>query len=725
MGFFDSLLSSFSGTTKPTTTLPSPYVTSTMPKPAIPTMSSLQGVYPTPTAPAPTGGFPGMTYTAPKPLGPTSNVGLPGMTYTPPKTPTPLSPGPYLSTPVPKPAIPTMASLQTPVAPPLTPSPTTSGGQYINPATGGVSQTPYSAPAQPNLNQYQPPTPSTQGMPQPPTSPMASSMGVKPPVPQLPTGPSKEELDYQKSLSMTPEEIAAQEQLDNLQQSENLGLNKIRDQAIPMDFITGQSASLQRQALALQEPLNQKLARLQAQRMATMGASKFALERADKAAEAAAAAKAGNKPIEIGGNLVQFNPETGKYESVYQGAQDASDVKVIGSDSTGYYERQADGSYKQVVGPGGGAGVKGVEVGGKLINPITGEEIYGGGTAEGNALKTNALQSAKDLLSKFAVNKFAVGGSSIFPALPGTQGADFNVQFNNLKSMLSLDNAKLLKGSGAISDAERQLLAQASAKLDRSQSEAEFENSLNDIIKSLSGPGEQPGGSTYGTLNGQEYELRPDGLIYPKARSGSGAASTTSGQSLGSLSSKYESGGNPGVIGYDRTGGYSYGTYQLAHNNADKFVQQSPYASQFRGLTFNSPQYRNRWQEVAKKDPNGFAKAQHDYIQKTHYQPQINKLANAGINVNKLSPAIKDVIWSTGVQHGAANNIITQAFKSAGPQATEAQIIKKIYELRWNGGRNFGSSTAAVRNSVYNRFFGRDGELNRALAMIQSSRNMA
>lgn len=111
-----------------------------------------------------------------------------------------------------------------------------------------------------------------------------------------------------------------------------------------------------------------------------------------------------------------------------------------------------------------------------------------------NELKTNALNSAKTLLDKFNKGEgtSAVGTSGTlnsfgYGLIPGTQRADFVVQFNNLKSLLALDNVKYLKGQGQVSDAERRLLEQASAKLDLSQSEGEFKKSLTEIYNTLSG----------------------------------------------------------------------------------------------------------------------------------------------------------------------------------------------------------------------------------------------
>ena len=109
-----------------------------------------------------------------------------------------------------------------------------------------------------------------------------------------------------------------------------------------------------------------------------------------------------------------------------------------------------------------------------------------------NELKTSALQSAKDLLDKFISSKgtSAVGKSRMLTfgkTIPGSEARDFEIQFNNLKSLLSLDNVKHLKGQGQVSDAERRLLSEASSKLDLNQSEEEFKQALDDIYTALGG----------------------------------------------------------------------------------------------------------------------------------------------------------------------------------------------------------------------------------------------
>ena len=107
-----------------------------------------------------------------------------------------------------------------------------------------------------------------------------------------------------------------------------------------------------------------------------------------------------------------------------------------------------------------------------------------GGTDE---LKTSALDTAKKIKEMFAKDKNVVGLGSYIPDIAGTGRANFAVLFDNLKALLSLDNIKYLKGQGQISDAERKLLADASAILSRSQTAEAFAVAIDNVITALSG----------------------------------------------------------------------------------------------------------------------------------------------------------------------------------------------------------------------------------------------
>ncbi len=159
----------------------------------------------------------------------------------------------------------------------------------------------------------------------------------------------------------------------------------------------------------------------------------------------------------------------------------------------------------------------------------------------------------------------------------------------------------------------------------------------------------------------------------------------------------------------------------MAHDNVNRFLQSNPaFGKSFAGLQKGTQAFNNKWKEVAAKAPQQFAAAQKNFIAQTHFQPQVNKLQKVGININKYSNVLKDVIWSTAVQHGANTDVIASAIRKVGANAPENQLIKAIYNERWGGGSRFASSTANVKQSVYNRFFGKDGELNRALSALKN-----
>ena len=164
-----------------------------------------------------------------------------------------------------------------------------------------------------------PPVPSTNQKDTAPTKPIpsVSEKAVK----------NAENL-YQESLKLSDDELTTQGDLDRLSESTKKAYAGTKNQAVPMGFITGQLAAIEERALNLAEPLENKLARMQAARTNAIEASKFALERADSkyeaeqkaAAETEKAKAEASKPISIGGALVQKDPVTGEYKTVYQEA---------------------------------------------------------------------------------------------------------------------------------------------------------------------------------------------------------------------------------------------------------------------------------------------------------------------------------------------------------------------------------------------------------------------
>lgn len=201
------------------------------------------------------------------------------------------------------------------------------------------------------------------------------------------------------------------------------------------------------------------------------------------------------------------------------------------------------------------------------------------------------------------------------------------------------------------------------------------------------------------------------------AYTGSSRNSTTG--SLGSLSQKYESSGNPGVVARTKgdIGGASYGSYQLttASGHAQKFANQ--YGGSLKGLKAGTAAFDAAWKQEAQKNPTAFGAAQHNYIEKTHYQPAANKFKSVtGIDPSKQPQAVQDMIWSIGVQHGAGG--AASIFKNAGissPMNAET-IIKRVYGERMKVDKYFSSSPSNIKKSVKNRF---QNEMQDALKMLR------
>ncbi|EGB13948.1 hypothetical protein DND132_0733 [Pseudodesulfovibrio mercurii] len=201
----------------------------------------------------------------------------------------------------------------------------------------------------------------------------------------------------------------------------------------------------------------------------------------------------------------------------------------------------------------------------------------------------------------------------------------------------------------------------------------------------------------------------------------------------GVLSAGFESGADgAAAVGYDRVGGTSYGTYQIASKpgTMDEFLtyldgRRPDWADRLReagptdtGSTQGA--MPNVWRAIAAEDPAGFNAVQHDFIARRTYDPARTMiLERTGLDFDSAPPALQEVLWSTSVQHGptgAANifNKVIDRFLNKGREDDfNAQLIKGVYESRKD---QFGSSTARVRRSVADRM---DSEKQLALNMLE------
>jgi peptidoglycan hydrolase-like protein with peptidoglycan-binding domain len=124
---------------------------------------------------------------------------------------------------------------------------------------------------------------------------------------------------------------------------------------------------------------------------------------------------------------------------------------------------------------------------------------------------------------------------------------------------------------------------------------------------------------------------------------------------LGMTSETHET-GNRGAgtisVGKGDHGGVSYGTYQFssAMGTLREYLQRSRYKGEFNGLTPVTSAFDVKWRELAATTPD-FARDQHDFIWRTHYDPQLQKLKGDGIDLSDRGRAVQDALWSTAVQY--------------------------------------------------------------------------
>jgi hypothetical protein len=186
---------------------------------------------------------------------------------------------------------------------------------------------------------------------------------------------------------------------------------------------------------------------------------------------------------------------------------------------------------------------------------------------------------------------------------------------------------------------------------------------------------------------------------------------------LGKTSQLFESGkGGAGTVstGKGDFGGASYGTYQLSSKQGtlDNFLKSSKYGKEFDGLTPGSKEFNAKWKDIAKSDPE-FGAAQHDFIKSTHYDPAVEGLKRAGIDLSNMGPAVQDALWSTSVQFGAGSakkgdgaiGLFQRALKGKDTsKMSQGDIVSAVQDYKIaNNDSLFKKSSDAVRAGTLSR----------------------
>lgn len=386
-------------------------------------------------------------------------------------------------------------------------------GQSVALGGTGAPQGPVSAPAGPAKPAIPQITPAAgpQGpatAPGTPPGPQESAPGgaSAPATPQVSPEALKAldlaEKAYQDSQKLSPDELSTQEDIDKLVESTKTAYRNTSNQAIPLEFITGQLSAIERRATGLAEPLERKLARLQATRQASLESSKFALDRADKAvagersrAETARAEAESTRRFEAtqGESKRQFDLNYRLSEAKF-----AEDKRQFGLD---YANKQREIAVKEA------------------------EAAKTGESGTYQEQKTGLILSTIQGLMPRISNK-TTGIGSYAASIRGTEAYNFKSELDTLKSNIAFGELQAMRAAsktggalGAVSEKELTLLESALGALDQGQSPENFKKNLQAIYDSLArwntavasggsaATSSSGGGSSFTSPSGATYKL--------------------------------------------------------------------------------------------------------------------------------------------------------------------------------------------------------------------------
>ena len=180
-------------------------------------------------------------------------------------------------------------------------------------------------------------------------------------------------------------------------------------------------------------------------------------------------------------------------------------------------------------------------------------------------------------------------------------------------------------------------------------------------------------------------------------------------RTYGQLCEKYESNGNPYALDDSNPpGGNVYGAYQMSAGNALKYAKQlqtkytkthPEYAKYGKALEDAyekdgkafSKNFSAAWKSIFPNQKSAYYQTQYNYVKSVYYDDAAKRWASEadGFNPNskQYSHTLRNVIFSTSVQHGPAGSasIFAKAMKAIGGYSeslTEWEIIEAVYAER-------------------------------------------
>lgn len=219
---------------------------------------------------------------------------------------------------------------------------------------------------------------------------------------------------------------------------------------------------------------------------------------------------------------------------------------------------------------------------------------------------------------------------------------------------------------------------------------------------------------------------------------------------IGDAIATFES-GTEGVkkIGYDGTGGTSYGKWQLSSTTAKggegsmqaylrwmrkqggekKAIAERIAAAGPMNTGGRQGAAVEQYQKEVAANASLMEESQRQFLIESHYAPAMNRLSSDGLRKRiEGSKALQEAMFSTAVQHGAGSGKIGDAGAASiwnkvyREGMTDEELIRAVYAER---GTRFSSSTGNVAAGVRNRFNKEVGLITSMRTTEQTGKNIA
>ena len=398
----------------------------------------------------------------------------------------------------------------------------------------------------------------------------------------------------------------------------------------------------------------------------------------------------------------------------------AAAAGVVGSVSA--FGRQAADVYDSAVSRVGGLTVGAGEA--VMAAVGAGSQLFSEGLASSAVLfqegitssLTPAITAAAGMISSSVVNfqNWYAGFGDTFDQLASDLGRNFD-EFADGASMLARSTwAGLKAGAGKVEQAAKEGYNNAQPKPAAAAAAPAVKQGVLDKAANVARGVAGAVVSGAAAVPGAAAEVKR--VAAPGVQAGLTQMKSGVAGGVGSIAEFFESGGrgvNTISTGKGDHGGVSYGKHQLASKNGSmatflKSKEAAQFSSQFAGLTPGSKEFNDAYAKLASgENSSDFAKAQKQYIDRTHFEPTKNNVTKStGIDIANRSKALNEAVYSTSVQYGAGggSSLLKKAWKGLGPDADDATLISKLQDYKQaNVDTNFKSSSADMRAGVAKR----------------------